>query len=110
MEEYTNPMNIYYFTLAAIGVGTFILATVFLVLTLIQLKRTAREAELLVHKVNSEMEKMGNVTAAVSGFAGAMGGSASRLLGGVASLVFHMIQNRRRKKSPEAPSEKGEPS
>ncbi len=103
-------MNIYYFTLAALLVGTVMLAAVFLVLALVQLKRTAREAELLVRKVNSEMEKVGNVTAAVSGFAGAMGGSASRLLGSAANIVFHMIQSRRRKKPPEAPSEKGEPS
>ena len=104
-------MNIYYFTLAAIGVGTFLLAAVFLVLALVQLKRTAREAEILVKKVNSEIEKVGNVTAAVSGFAGAMGGSAGRLMGGVANLIFHLILNRRKKKPPEASSEKGgEPS
>jgi hypothetical protein len=95
-------MNIYYAVLAAIVVAALVAVAYQLIKTLIQLQGTAREAEALVQKANAEMEKVGHVTSAVSGFAGVLGSRGGRLAATAANLAVHLIQRYRKRDPVEA--------
>jgi hypothetical protein len=95
------PMNALYASLAAALAVTAVVTAVFLIRTLIQVRRTAREVERLIGKVNVEAEKWGNVTAAMADLAGIVGGSAGRLVSGGVQLLFDVLRRRRERKPAE---------
>lgn len=101
-------MNTYYAVLAAALVGAIVVVAVHLVLTLIQVRHTAREVELLARKANGEMDKVGSVTAAVSGLVGGLGGSTGRLMAGAANLAIHLIRRYKRGKPVDVADEEEE--
>lgn len=95
-------MTIYYAVLSAVSVAALVAVAVYLIRTLTQVEATAREAELLVRKANAEMEKVGNVTNAVSSLAGSVGGTGSRIALGVANLLFQGFQRYRKARPVDA--------
>lgn len=100
---YNNSMTVYLAVLAAVLVAAVVAAIAYVIATLIQLKRTAAELELLIRKANSEMDKVERVTSAVSGFAEILGGSTGRLVTGAAQVVFDLFRRHRRRKAEESP-------
>ena len=103
-------MHMFIALLAVLSVAAVVTAAVFLILALIQLKRTAGEIELLAQKANAELEKVGCVTDAMSGFAGIVGGSTGRLVIGAAQAAFSLFRRFRRRKSEENDLPGGSPS
>lgn len=102
-------MTIYYAVLAAVVVAALVAVAVHIIRTLGQVQATAREAELLLKKTNAEVDKVSQVTNAMSGLAGAVGGTGSRLAFGVANLVLQTIQRYRKARPVDADVE-DEPS
>lgn len=98
-------MTIYYAVLAAIVVAALVAVAVQLIKTLTQVNATAREAELLVRNANAEIEKVGTVTSAVSGFAGVLGGTGGKLAANAANLLMHLVRRYRRRTPVEASSD-----
>jgi hypothetical protein len=97
-------MTYYYAVLAAVAVAALVFAMVRLVETLTQVRLTAAELEALARKANAEMDKVGQVTNAVSGLAGVVSGGGGRLAANVAGLVFTLFQKFRRDRPVEVPS------
>lgn len=68
-----------------------IVATVFLVRTLIQIRRTAREAEQLLHNLNREIDVVARLTGALAGLADKLSSPwlrAGTWIGGLASAFI----------------------
>lgn len=85
---------------------SFVALTVYAILTLVQIRRTARAVEFLAHQLNMELSKVGRVTSFVSGVSDTLGGMAGKVLtfamGAVSSFLKCNKKEENGKRSPEA--------
>jgi hypothetical protein len=92
-------MSIYYAVLATVLVGAAVAVAVHLIRLITDARKTLQEVDALARKANGEMDKVQNVTAAVSNVAGAVGGSMGRTMVSVANLAFQTVMHLRKKRS-----------
>ncbi len=72
-----------------------IIVAVYLVITLIQVKKTSKEMELALCKINDELEVVNKVSDKVAGFAEKL----SSPLVSAASIIFYILSGSRSKKN-----------
>lgn len=73
-----------------------VVATVFLVRTMIQVRRTAHEAEQLLHNLNREMDVVARITGALSGLTDKLSSPWLRAGTWIGGLVSAVIKKHRR--------------
>lgn len=95
-------MNTVLLICAIIVTVTVVTAAVFLINTLVQMKRTAKEAEVFLNGVNGEVDKMKNMTNSVSGFIANLVNSPWLKFGSVISAVAtNIFAASRRNQGPD---------
>ncbi len=101
-------MIIFFAVCAGLFLAAVIVVSVYLVQTLVQVRRTARSYEVLADRVSEELGKVQSFTNAAARVSEFMGGTVGR----TASLVFHLVsgfvKNLREEKGKGSPGESSE--
>lgn len=92
-------MESLWISLAAVALASLGVVAVFLIQTLIQLKRTARSAETLIENLNREMERVHNVTNVMSSIAGALSSSVGKSAMTLANIFVKVMGSKMRQKA-----------
>ena len=91
-------MEIFLAVCLGVFVAAIVVLVVFLCQTIVQLKHTARSAQMLIDNVNEEVERVHNITNVVSNITGAVGSSFGKTAITVASLVARLLRSSMKEK------------
>jgi hypothetical protein len=94
-------MTIFMAVSVGIVVAAVMVLTVFLVQAIVQFKKTVRSAELLINKANMEMDKVQNITNAVSAFTGVVSSSVGKTAFTFAHLMIRLMNRQRWRRRTE---------
>jgi len=101
-------MEIFLAVCLGIFTAAIVVLVVYLCQTIVQLKYTARSAQVLLDKVNDEVDRVHNITSVVSNITGALGSSMGKTAITVASLVARLLRSTMREKSGNGASASGQ--